>query len=140
MGKIPLQELARIMGVANQDLVFKLKSIGVRIEGENAHIDSDVIQAVLHGKKLQHPREVILRDETAPEPRKPAPAAPPSGRRAVVNPLKPARPRSVIQKIEAPIRTLPATEKNAAGVETESLTPESFELAGPAPAPSEDAG
>jgi translation initiation factor IF-2 len=131
MGKIPIQELARIMGVANQDLVFKLKSIGVRVEGENAHIDSDVIQAVLGGKKLQHPREVILRDEVAPEPKKAAPAAPTTARRTAGNPLKPMRPRSVIQKIEAPIRTLPATERNASGIETESLTPESFQGAEP---------
>ena len=60
-----------MMGISNQDLVFKLKSIGVRVEGDDAHIDTDIIQAILAGKKLPHPREVILRDEQTP----PTPAA-----------------------------------------------------------------
>ncbi len=63
MGKIRVQDLARMMGISNQDLVFKLKSIGVRVEGDDAHIDTDIISAILQGKKLPHPREVILRDE-----------------------------------------------------------------------------
>ena len=67
MGKIRVQDLAKRMGVSNQDLMFKLKSIGVRVEGEDAHIDTDIIQAILQGKKLPHPREVILRDEPGPE-------------------------------------------------------------------------
>jgi hypothetical protein len=71
MGKVRVQDLARMMGISNQDLVFKLKSIGVRVEGDDAHIDSDIIQAILQGKKLPHPREVILRDEpTAADVRK----------------------------------------------------------------------
>ena len=67
MGKIPVQELARMMGVPKQDLVFKLKSIGVRVEGEDAHIVSDAISAILQWKKLPQPREVILRDEQTPD-------------------------------------------------------------------------
>jgi len=110
MGKIPVQELARIMGIANQDLVFKLKSIGVRVEGEDAHIDTDVVQAILQGKKLPQPREVILRDETAPEPaRRPGPS-----RRLPPTPLRPTRPRSVIQRVEPRIKTLPTSERPAA--------------------------
>ena len=69
MGKIRVQDLAKKMGIPNQDLVFKLKSIGVRVEGDDAHIDTDIISAILSGKKLPHPREVILRDEPAPSGR-----------------------------------------------------------------------
>ena len=36
MGKIRVQDLAQMMGISNQDLVFKLKSIGVRVEGDDA--------------------------------------------------------------------------------------------------------
>src|SRR6185436_2922065 len=107
MGKIRVQDLARMMGISNQDLVFKLKSIGVRVEGDDAHIDTDIIAAILQGKKLPHPREVILRDEQAqPDPaaarrRAPtAPTAPAPARRAPANPLRPARPRTLIQKVE----------------------------------------
>ncbi|HVT57424.1 MAG TPA: translation initiation factor IF-2 [Thermoanaerobaculia bacterium] len=115
MGKVRVQDLARMMGISNQDLVFKLKSIGVRVEGDDAHIDTDIISAILQGKKLPHPREVILRDEpAAPESpsavRRRAPAVPPV-RRAPANPLRPARPRTLIQKVEPRIQTLPASER-----------------------------
>ncbi|HEX3527341.1 MAG TPA: translation initiation factor IF-2 [Thermoanaerobaculia bacterium] len=113
MGKIRVQDLARMMGISNQDLVFKLKSIGVRVEGDDAAIDTDIIQAILQGKKLPHPREVILRDEPAPaEPaRRRAAAPPPPARRPATNPLRPNRPRTLIQKVEPRIQTLPASER-----------------------------
>ena len=112
MGKIPVQELARMMGVPKQDLVFKLKSIGVRVEGEDAHIDTDAISAILQGKKLPQPREVILRDEQTPEvaPKRTG-TPPPAARRLPTNPLRPARPRNVIQRVEPRIKTLPASER-----------------------------
>jgi translation initiation factor IF-2 len=113
MGKIRVQDLARMMGISNQDLVFKLKSIGVRVEGDDAAIDTDIIQAILQGKKLPHPREVILRDEQTPvEPaRRRTAAPPPQARRPAVNPLRPNRPRTLIQKVEPRIQTLPASER-----------------------------
>jgi translation initiation factor IF-2 len=118
MGKIRVQDLAKMMGISNQDLVFKLKSIGVRVEGDDAHIDTDIIQAILQGKKLPHPREVILRDEHAVPPpaaattarRAPQPAAP-AARRQAPNPLRPQRPRTLIQKVEPRIQNMPVTER-----------------------------
>jgi translation initiation factor IF-2 len=113
MGKIRVQDLARMMQISNQDLVFKLKSIGVRVEGDDAHIDTDIIQAILAGKKLPHPREVILRD--APE----QPGSPAVRRRPAVpvrpptNPLRPGRPRTLIQKVEPRIQNLPMSERSA---------------------------
>jgi translation initiation factor IF-2 len=103
-----------MMGISNQDLVFKLKSIGVRVEGDDAAIDTDIIQAILQGKKLPHPREVILRDEPAPvEPsRRRAAQPPPPARRPAANPLRPNRPRTLIQKVEPRIQTLPASERS----------------------------
>ena len=112
MGKIPIQDLARMMGIPHQDLMFKLKSIGVRIEGDDAQIDTDTLQAILKGKKLPHPREVILRDgesgTVSPSARRP-PVLPP--RRPPTNPLRPNRPRTVIQKVEPRIKNLPVTER-----------------------------
>src|SRR6185503_20306320 len=99
MGKIRVQDLAVKMGISNQDLVFKLKSIGVRVEGDDAQIDTDIVQAILQGKKLPHPREVILRDEQSPAVVDPGrrraggPAMlPPAARRPSTNPLRPQRP------------------------------------------------
>jgi len=113
MGKIRVQDLARMMGVSNQDLLFKLKSIGVRVEGDDAHIDTDIIQAILQGKKLPHPREVILRDQEEAQEASPAAARRRGPRRPPVNPLRPTRPRTQIQKVEPKIPTLPSTEKPA---------------------------
>ena len=41
MSKIRVIDLAGMMGISHQDLVFKLRSIGVRVEGEEAAVDSD---------------------------------------------------------------------------------------------------
>src|SRR4051812_50229965 len=103
MGKIRVQDLAKMMAISNQDLIFKLKSIGVRVEGEGPHIDSDIITAILQGKKLPHPREVILRDESAPPEAArrrptaamPVPAAPPPA----PQPPRPPRPRAPLAKV-----------------------------------------
>ncbi|MEP7008703.1 MAG: translation initiation factor IF-2 [Acidobacteriota bacterium] len=115
MGKIRVQDLARMMSISNQDLVFKMKSIGVRVEGDDAHIDSETLQAIIQGKKLPHPREVILRDEPAAtdaqRKRVQAPAPAPSTLRPQANPLRPGRPRTLIQKVEPRIQTLPASER-----------------------------
>ncbi|HEV8582016.1 MAG TPA: translation initiation factor IF-2 [Thermoanaerobaculia bacterium] len=116
MGKLRVQDLAKMMGISNQDLVFKLKSIGVRVEGDDAHIDTDIIQAILQGKKLPHPREVILRDEQTPPEvaRRRTPTAPPTvARRPAANPLRPQRPRTLIQKVEPRIQTMPVSERPA---------------------------
>jgi translation initiation factor IF-2 len=114
MSKIRVTDLATMMGISHQDLVFKLRSIGVRVEGEEAAVDSDVLQAILAGKKMASPREVIMDDQVQPPPGAPAQrrgAAPPApAPRAVVNPLRPVRPRTVIQKVEAKIKTLPASQ------------------------------
>ena len=111
MGKIRVKDLARTIGMAEQDLLFKLRSIGVRVEGEDAQVDTDVLKAVLDGKKLAAPREVIVRDEeaaaAAPQPRRVPP-----GRRTPAPPPRP-RPRSIIQKVEPRIQTIPARERPA---------------------------
>jgi translation initiation factor IF-2 len=104
VGKIRVEDLARMMGSSTQDLVFKLKSIGVRVEGDDAQIDSDVLQAILQGKKLPHPREVILRDEEAPASPRPVRRMP-TGRPA--GPLRPRPRRTIIQRVEPRIKTIP---------------------------------
>src|SRR5512147_3059879 len=115
MAKIRVTDLARMMQIPEQDLVFKLRSLGVRIEGDDAGIEAEALQAILQGKKLTSPREVIM-DDSAPAPvakRVVAPtvaSATPSARRTGANPLKPARPRTIIQKVEPRILTIPASQ------------------------------
>jgi len=113
MAKIRVSDLAKKMGIAQQDLVFKLRSIGVRLEGEDETIDSEIISAILTGKKLQHqPREVILRDAEATA-KAPVVRRTPT-RRTPTNPLRPPRRRTIIQKVESRIRTIPARERGVA--------------------------
>ena len=107
MAKIRLQDLAKRMNVAEQDLLFKFRSIGVRVEGEDAMIDTEIIKALLEGKKIAGPqREVILRDRAAP------PAAPRrrpiSSLRPPSGPMRPNRRRQVVHKHM--IRTLTPAE------------------------------
>ena len=107
MGKIRLQDLAKRMNVAEQDLLFKFRSIGVRVEGEDAMIDTDIIKALLEGKKIAGPqREVILRDRAAPPP--PPRRRPISSLRPPAGPMRPNRRRSIVHK--QTIRTLTPSE------------------------------
>lgn len=106
MPKIRLRDLARRMKVPEQDLLFKFRSIGVRVEGEDAMIDTDIIKALLEGKKIAGPqREVILRDRAAPPTvrrRRPI-----SSLRPPTGPMRPNRRRQVVHKHT--IRTLTPT-------------------------------
>ena len=108
MGKIRVEDLAKKMGIPNQDLVFKLKSIGVRLDEKDPRIDADIIKAVLEGKSMRLPREVILRDKeaqaTAPQPRRRPPT-----RRMPTGPVRPGR-RRMIQRVEPRIKTIPTSE------------------------------
>ena len=111
MGKIRVEDLARKMGIPEQDLLFKLKSIGVRLDEKDPRIDTSVIQAILTGQSLPQPREVILRDEES-KASAPTPGARrrPPQRRMPPGPLRPTRRRTIIQKVEPRIKTIPTTE------------------------------
>ncbi|HUF77402.1 MAG TPA: translation initiation factor IF-2 [Thermoanaerobaculia bacterium] len=122
MGKIRVQDLAKMMNVPSQELVFKLKSIGVRVEGDDAQIDTDTLQAILQGKQLPHPREVILRDEEAKATAARTRQVP--RRRPPPSPLRPTRPRSVIHRVDSQIKSMPVRERPARTEETETRAPE----------------
>ena len=112
MAKIPVKDLAKMMGLSEQDLVFKLKSIGVRLDDENPSLDKEIIEAVLKGKSMRNPREVILRDKEAAATAKTVPAA--AGRpkrRMPLSTRRPPRRRTIIQRVEPRIRTIPASER-----------------------------
>ncbi len=114
MGKIRLKDLATKMGVPEQDLAFKFQSIGIRVEGEDAMIDTDAIQAVLKGKNLpQAPaRDVIMRDKEAQQTAPPTPRrAPPPQRRPAPPPMRPNRRRTVVQKGDPKIKTIPGRRR-----------------------------
>ena len=139
MAKIQVEKLAQMMGVEKQDLIFKLRSIGVRVEGEDAQIDSDVLQAFLQGKRMPQPREVILRD---PEAQAKAPTTPtrrpPPSRRLPPNPLRAGRRRTMIQRVEPRIKTIPTAERTAPA-KVEQPTPPPIEAAETVTAASETA-
>jgi translation initiation factor IF-2 len=97
-----------MMGVEHQDLIFKLKSIGVSVDEKNPTIDSTLIEAVLKGKALHQPREVIIRDEESAATARSARRRPPQ-RRMPPGPLRPTR-RRMIQRVEPRIKTIPTSE------------------------------
>ena len=130
MGKIRVQDLAKMMNLPSQELVFKLKSIGVRVEGDDAQIDTDTLQAILQGKKLPHPREVILRDEEARATA--ARTRQPPRRRPAPSPLRPTRPRTMIHKVDSKIQAIPARDRR------EEPVPSAPEKAAEAAAPARE--
>jgi translation initiation factor IF-2 len=140
MGKIRVEDLASMMGIDLQDLVFKLKSIGVSLDDEDPTIDSEVIEGVLKGKILHQPREVILRDKEAKKSATPKRTRPLQQRRPTG--LRPPR-RRMIQRVEQRIKTIPATEKPkppespAPEVETPPVEAQAPEVAAPVPEPVE---
>ena len=135
MGKIRVKDLAKKMGIPGQDLVFKLKSIGARIESDETLLDTDVIQAILQGKRLTQPREVILRD--VDEPVETPPAKPVAESRSA--PARPAR-RSMIQRVSSQrIRNLDQDLGPSAPASSGPPTARPIEPTKPAAAPNQPA-
>lgn len=104
MGRIRLVDLAKMMGITSDNLAWKLRSIGVSVEGDDPSIDASIIQAILQGKKLPHPREVPLGRSAnwAPKRSKTVPIEPGSHERLLAKPIKGRAPRgqaSAEQKI-----------------------------------------
>jgi translation initiation factor IF-2 len=140
MAKIRVQDLARMMGIPEQDLVFKLRSLGVRVESTEG-VDSEALQAILQGKKLTSPREVIM-DDTPPETptrRVGGKAAGPgsgtsAGRRTTPAPPLTSRRRALIQSVEPRILTLPSSQPERQTPAAEESLPAPT-LAAPAPTP-----
>ncbi|NWG01114.1 MAG: translation initiation factor IF-2 [Thermoanaerobaculaceae bacterium] len=71
-------DLARQMGVTVDELLFKLRSIGVDVTSADAALDLATVRAIITGETLQHrPREVIVRRDVslpvAEEKKKPQP-------------------------------------------------------------------
>lgn len=68
-------DLAQQMGVSVEELIFKLRSIGVEVGSANDTLDLSTVRAIITGETLQRrPREVIVRRDAAPveETRQPA--------------------------------------------------------------------
>ncbi len=117
MGKIPVKQLAKAMGMSERDLLFKLKGIGVSVDEKNPYIETESVQALLQGKAGgQQPREVILRDQEAQQ--QAAAAKPKVVRRMPTPPPRAPRRRSaIVQKADTRIKTIPTKAKPAPQVE-----------------------
>ncbi len=60
-------DLAQQMGVSVDELIFKLRSIGVEVGNANDTLDLSTVRAIITGETLQRrPREVIVRRDAAP--------------------------------------------------------------------------
>ena len=68
MEQLQVVDLAHTMGITSRELIFKLRSIGVTVAGEEDTLDLATVRAIITGETLQRrPREVIVRREKAEE-------------------------------------------------------------------------
>jgi translation initiation factor IF-2 len=68
MEQLRVVDLARTMGITPTELIFKLRSIGVSVAGEEDTLDLSTVRSIITGETLQRrPREVIVRTEAQPD-------------------------------------------------------------------------
>jgi translation initiation factor IF-2 len=68
MEQLRVVDLAHTMGITSRELIFKLRSIGVTVAGEEDTLDLATVRAIITGETLQRrPREVIVRREKTEE-------------------------------------------------------------------------
>ncbi len=68
MEKLRVVDLAHTMGITAKELIFKLRSIGVNVAGEEDTLDLSTVRSIITGETLQRrPREVIVRAEKPEE-------------------------------------------------------------------------
>jgi|APFre7841882724_1041349.scaffolds.fasta_scaffold00420_4 translation initiation factor IF-2 len=68
MQQLRVVDLARTMGISPKELIFKLRSIGVSVSGEEDALDLSTVRSIITGETLQkRPREVIVRAEAREE-------------------------------------------------------------------------
>ena len=68
MQQLRVVDLARTMGISPKELIFKLRSIGVSVSGEEDALDLSTVRSIITGETLQkRPREVIVRPEAREE-------------------------------------------------------------------------
>ena len=66
MQQLRVVDLAHTMGITAEELIFKLRSIGVSVAGEEDTLDLSTVRSIITGETLQRrPREVIVRAEKA---------------------------------------------------------------------------
>ncbi|MBW3565048.1 MAG: translation initiation factor IF-2 [Acidobacteria bacterium] len=109
MAKIRVRDMAKQMGIPAKDLVFKLQSLGVQIESEDAAVDHAAIIGALSGRQAVRPRAVIMRDEKAvSEPQREARARKVRPPRPIVKPTRPVAPPKEAPSSPAPTDQAPA--------------------------------
>ena len=68
MQQLRVVDLAHTMGITAKELIFKLRSIGVNVAGEEDTLDLSTVRSIITGETLQRrPREVIVRAEKQTE-------------------------------------------------------------------------
>jgi translation initiation factor IF-2 len=68
MEQLRVKDLAHTMGITSKELIFKLRSIGVNVTGDEDTLDLSTVRSIITGETLQRrPREVIVRPEQKEE-------------------------------------------------------------------------
>jgi len=68
MQQLRVVDLARTMGITPNELIFKLRSIGVSVATEEDTLDLATVKAIITGETLRKPsREVFVRIDNQQE-------------------------------------------------------------------------
>src|SRR5438034_3067036 len=103
--RIRVSDIAKKMGKSEKDVIFQLQSLGADISDASQVLDTEVIQALLTGKKLTtRARSVIMREDKPVLAAKKEAVRPP---RPIVKPTP--RPKKEAPVEETPIAPAPPT-------------------------------
>ena len=120
MQQLRVVDLAQTMGISSKELIFKLRSIGVSVAGEEDTLDLSTVRAIITGETLQkRPREVIVRSEKKEEAQAGASALDRLARRRRRRVVK--TDSEIKEVVTAADHAPAATEQAAAGDETETV-------------------
>ena len=130
MQQLRVVDLARTMGITPKELIFKLRSIGVSVAGEEDNLDLSTVRSIITGETLQkRPREVIVRSEARHEETAGASAL---DRLAMRRRRRVIKTEKEIVEVVAEPKRGPALETEAVEVEAEVETTAVDEVVEPA--------
>ncbi|MBI2215394.1 MAG: translation initiation factor IF-2 [Acidobacteria bacterium] len=133
--KVKVSDLAKLMKISAQDLIFKLQSLGVEVDSPESALGAAEIEALRSGKKLTtRAKSVIMREE--------APVAEVAPKQKVVKPprpiVQPARKGGAVPvqpKEEAPPLQGPVIQEFVEAAEAEAAEQARAAVEPPKPAP-----
>src|SRR5688500_6018424 len=109
MGELRVHELAKKLGLANQELLDKLNKAGMGVKTHSSTVDEGEAMKALSADKPKpavaegpRPRTLVRRAAAEPIPEPPPPVEPPVEMRPAAEPLQPAAAQDTEERETAP--------------------------------------